>query len=805
MKNLLFIFVCLPCFVQAQSDCRGYVGDEVFQANRIGALFSPQGGKFASLNHDGYFKAPYTSENSPSTIYASAPWIGGYKDGELKLAGTSFAFIKQDYYTGPLNPEATTYPDLCNYFDHIWSVSRGEIEQHILDAADGNIEDTIHGIFGWPAQGNMFFGHFNPFELPTDHNGGWAEFDDLNDNGIYEPQSGEYPFILLKGVPYIPEQIFWMVFNDQGPHEQTNGNPLGVEIQLTVFGFNCNNNTVLNNTLFNTYKIINQDGIELDSVYFGMWTDYDLGCSADDYIGSDSVRHTEFVYNDEVDGDSGGDCSTGAKTYGDLPPVQSMTYLSHPMHSFLADGLHPANHDITPEFPQESYVLLSGKWIDGTPITPEGDGYNPGYPGGSTHFLYNGDPRDSLQWSWYQESIDFGDPRAVSSVYLNTLQPQESVIVETAYMFHQDSSLDHLDQVGFMYSNIDSLFKMIADTTLYCLRSPACTERDCVWPGDFNHNGIADHFDILYWGVVKDSFGPQRDGRINWDGHSADPWALTIPGDLNAKHGDGNGNGIVNDEDIDRNIRHYLLTNPYYEPQAFFPEGPEIVLTSGQMWMDGRIPNIRIQAGVNIPNVLGLAYEIDFDTMLYEIQGFRAPICPEVDSILCLHSNDYDPIDTYFEISPRYGFVKTDHLPLEIEARFNFDRLVSGLALKEGVTFADIPDTVIIRLKNLIAIDAEGNDLHIGSGPLVVYKQGIVGIQDPVSVPTEVYPNPATGTIQIETTAETDAQVFSIQGQLIRHLTSAEVQLPVDVSALAPGIYIFRISATGESIKVVVQ
>jgi len=48
-------------------------------------------------------------------------------------------------------------------------------------------------------------------------------------------------------------------------------------------------------------------------------------------------------------------------------------------------------------------------------------------------------------------------------------------------------------------------------------------------------------------------------------------------------------------------------------------------------------------------------------------------------------------------------------------------------------------------------------------------------------------------------------QIYSIQGQLIRHLTSSEIQKPVDISGFAPGIYILRILATGESIRVVVQ
>ncbi len=809
MKNLLFILALLPIIIYAQNDCTGYSGKQVFQANKIGGMFYPNGVKFSNNSFntsDGYFKAPYTSENSPSTIYASAPWIGGYKNGELKLAGTSFGFDSQDYYTGPLRAEAATYPFLCGYFDHIWSVSRRDIEAHIADASDGSIEDTLPSIFGWPAEGNIFFEQFNSFALPTDHNGGWADFDDLNSNGIYEPHLGEYPHIRLKGVAYIPEQIMWMLFNDQGIHEQSNGDPLGIEIQLTVYGFHCQNNSVLNTTLFNTYKIINQDAIKLDSLYFGMWTDYDLGCSYDDYIGSDSMRSTEFIYNDEIDGDTDGGCATHVESYSFYPPVQSMTYLSHPMNSFLADGLHPANHDITPKFPEESYTLLTGNWIDGTPITPDSNGYNPGYPGGTTHFLYHGDPRDSLQWSWYQESIAFGDPRTVSSVYLNTLAPNESAIVETAYMFHQDSSLNHLEQVGFMYANIDSLLKIISDADLSCVRFPICDDKDCVWPGDFNHNGKADHFDVLYWGVMKDRVGAKRNGLINWDGYFADPWSLELPDDLNSKHGDGNGDGHVDMEDLDRNTKHFSLTNPYYQSASNYPPGPHLVLSAQPINENGEIRNFRIKAGIELHDVLGLAYEIEFDTSLFTFEK-KISFCPADSNFLIFTDEEYEIESSSIQFENAYSCVNIKHQTTFIDQGFVFQRDWPGLGLKlrPELSPADIPDSTIIRLKNLIALDAEGNDLHIGSEQLVVYREGIVGIHDPSETKTEVYPNPTDDNIQIESAIETEAQLYSLQGQMVRHLSSSELESPVDLSSLPAGMYILRILATGESIKLIIQ
>ena len=811
MKYLLFYFICITSFLQAQDNCIGKGADQLFQGNRIGASFSPQGSKF--LPGYDYFKVPYTSENSPYTLFASSPWIGGYNNGELKISAQRYAEETHlDFYIGPLLEDAVPLDTECYRYNKIWSSNRNDILRHIADfALDGEISDTITSVFGWPAEGNNYFSAINGFELPIGHRGGWADFSDNNNNEVYEPHLGEHPCIYVNDSKHIPEEIMWMVFNDQGPHTASGGLPLGVEIQLTVFAFNCQDNTVLNNALFNNYKIINQNSVPLDSVQFGMWSDYDLGCSEDDFAGCDSTRNTEYAYNQDIrDGDINGYCITEITPgYGDFPPIQSLTYLSHRMTSFIVNPLghfNPYPYPYPqPYQPAQYYNLLNGEWRDGSPITEFENGYNPGSSYPITKYLYPGDPRDLSQWSQNSFSPSYGDPSTLSSAYIGELLPYVPVTIETVYLFHQDSSLDHIGQIGFMQYQIDSLLQLLKDTTLPCTAFQYCEGEDCVWPGDFDHNGIADHYDLLYWGVMKDQWGPPRDGKINWDGHLADSWSLTLPNLLNAKHGDGNGNSVINEEDLDRNIQHYLLINPYYEPQALFPEGPEILLTSGPMEPSGRIRNLRVRTGITLENVLGLAYEIDFDTSIYKLQNFRAPLCPADSNIICLYSDTYFPIDPNFEISSRYSFVKTDHQPMELEEGTILDILFGGLNLKEGIDVSAIPDTVIIRLKNLIAIDPFGNDLYIGSNVLRIPRDEIVGIHDPTPTATLVYPNPAEETLQIHTELETEAQIFTIQGQFIRQLTSAEIKKPVDISSLLPGIYVVRILGSGESIKVVIQ
>ena len=800
----LFGLFC-PALIFAQQNCLG--GNEVsriFQTNHVSASFSPQGNKFLPLR--GYLKAPYTSENCAYTIFASSPWIGGFLNGQLGVSAQRYAgYNFQDLYSGPLQENALPLGSDCYRYNKIWSVGKEDILHHIEDfESDGMISDTLLSVFGWPSTGNNFFAEINGFELLPDHAGGWADFFDRNQNGNYEPELGEYPCIILRGQPYIPDEIFWMVFNDQGPHTYSNGLPLGVEVQVTVFGFNCTDNTLLNYTIFNTYKVINQNSVNLDSVFFGMWTDYDLGCIEDDYHGCDTTRNCEFVYNrDPLDGDVGIECTADVSTYGSHPPVQSYTYLSHKMTSYISAPWVPQ----FPYFPQEYYNFLNGHWRDGTQITVHGNGYNPGSSYPTTRYLFFGDPQDSSQWSLNSYRPTVSEPSTLSAAYLGQLKPYESEKIETVYMFHQDSSLDNIQQVGFMQYQIDSLIKLLDEGQWSCKPFPYCEDLDCVWPGDFNHNGIADHFDLLYWGVMKDSTGSRRDGKINWEGHFADPWSLELPDGFNAKHGDGNGDGKVDMEDLDRNLIHFLYTTPFYTANDQYPPGPHLRISADPLNEMGELRNFKISVEAEIDNVLGIAYELEYDTSLFDIPLLLEYFPSEVSAISYL--GDTYGVYTSYDINDRtkLAYVYSDHQERSIPQGSIFQKSLSHryVHLKPGITPEQIPDSMIFRLKNLIAIDAEGNDLHIGSNPLIVYKQDIVGITDPGHVPPEIYPNPSIGQITIITDHPSDIEVIDLHGRRQRIISGEEATHPVSLEGLPQGVYFLRFLESGEVLKLLIQ
>jgi hypothetical protein len=787
--SLFFTFL-LPLLGYGQNNCEGSFTEYFLNSNNIRASFFARGNKFTNGSTSG-FLVPYPSPQRLSTIFASSPWIGGYDDaGNLKLAAETYpGYVFKDFSVGPLSFIGVPIDSICGKFDHAWTVYYEDIKMHMLDFyQDFKIDDTIASVFLWPGRGNKYFEKYYGFKLPNDTQG-LAPFSDANGNNIYDPENGDYPDPMPHSTNSpIPDQMLWMVFNDVDTNQISGHRPLRFEIHLTAYAFHCQDNEVLNNTIFNSYKIIDRAVSPLDSVFFGMWTDYDLGCSTDDAIGSDSTRNTEFVYNaDDEDGDVGLDCTSGADTYAEEPPVQSMTYLSHPMHSFITASPET-------DTPIEYYRQLNGEWPDGTPVTPEGSGYNPGSGLSPVKFLFSGDPRDTADWTSVKNFPDGGDLRTVSSVYLGRMDPGAVREVITAYMFHYDSAANHLEQITRMNENIDSLIKFLSFQGFACTPFPICDDNDCVWPGDFDNNGIADHRDYLMWGVLNGLTGPERNGLISWRGHYAEDWSNDLQG-INAKHGDGDGNGEVNLNDVNINTENFLLKNKNYVDEATYTPGTDIILVANPTIDDqGRIRNFSVRAGHDLQNILGITFEVEYDT-----SQFRSFIpfqsWPE-DTYDLIYRPQYDP-SKFIPAS----YVQTNNTGISIDSNFTFLRMPgSGFSVKPGLP---IPDSTVIRLRNLKGIDPEGNDLDLGSIPIVIYRNTTTGISKINEESISIYPNPARSLLYAEVQHEVTGRIINVNGQIIKTCTIVP-DAPIDITGLSPGVYFLKMDSIAGAFRFLV-
>jgi len=412
-----------------------------------------------------YYEVPANGGNH--AIFAGALWMGGVDPaGNLKLAAIRFRQNGNDFWPGPLTTDGSASIDAatCTLWDRFFRMSRQMVETHryyfsliaqgIDPSTDPLFEDGYsipQEILEWPAEGDVGLGQ--SFNI--------APFADLRDPvtgeiittpGVYEPDQGDYPLydldqeidcrtrLVTDPVPLFGDFTMYWVFNDKGNvHTESQGEPIGMEIQAQMFGFTTNDE--INNMTFCNYVLINRGTLNLENTYFAQWVDSDLGNFNDDFVGCDVLRGLGYSYN----GDDDDEGNTSGPGYGAQPPAIGVDFFEGPYqdpdginndygigegealnglgYRNPADSIKPFGIDtiidnerfgmrrflfhnnsdgpaptLDPQLPAEYYNFVRGIWRNGVPMTFGGTGYNPTCTTClESDFMFPGDT-DPLNW-----------------------------------------------------------------------------------------------------------------------------------------------------------------------------------------------------------------------------------------------------------------------------------------------------------------------------------------------------------------------------------------------------------------------
>jgi len=422
-----------------RADCAPARSEIDMSINNVRARLLAGGDVWWNLT-DGKYIVPKVEPGSGlpevSSIFAGAVWLGGYDPaGNLKLAAQQYRNSNaNDFWPGPLDPETGTVDrETCANWDKHFRVLGDNIRQFIRDFNNAeergeklSIRDIPEDVLGWPARGNPHFKRIHGFDLPNTTQG-LAGFFDRNNDMKYDPLDGDYPIIEIRGCPvpqYPDEMIFW-IYNDAGSiHTQTQGHPIQMEVQVQAFAYATNDE--VNNMTFQRYKLINRATQSIDSTYFAMWVDPDLGCPQDDYIGADTSRSLAYVYNeDAIDGIVGCECND-INTYCEHVPMLGIDYFRGPLDEHgeeigMSSFTYYNNRGVgewpdamtDPEVAIEYYRYMSGSWKDGTPFTYGGDAYN--VDGEPIRYAFTEAPNDASGWSMCTANLNYGDRRMIQA------------------------------------------------------------------------------------------------------------------------------------------------------------------------------------------------------------------------------------------------------------------------------------------------------------------------------------------------------------------------------------------------------
>ena len=435
LASLLLLAVSVPtahaqaCDEIAQSSFS--LSDVSANLYNDGALFWRGGDLSYTVPKDGGVKP----------IFAGNLWVGGTVNGEPRIAAADFG--DWEFRPGPLGDDGVPLPEGCTAYNRIYTVTAPELAAFEAgNPPSPRLADWPVGL-GAPAidaQGDPV--------VPT------------RVDQTVDLDAGERPVI------YGTETAFW-VMNDVRSHFNTGSEPLGVEVRVMAFLVNDPDTPALDQGSFYRVETINKSGVPIGDVRVAMWMEYDLGDFDDDYIASDPGRSLGYVYNadDFDDPDAGG--------YG-VPPALGVDVLSGGWSSlFYENTASDETGNPSRGATEEWFNLLRGRWLDATPITRGGLGYNPGSVD-FTRWQWDGDPVTLGFWTednpfGQGEARETGDRRAITSALPAELPPGASHTVDFAIVFGQGT--DRLDSVTELRAASDLVQARYDDGSLFATTS----------------------------------------------------------------------------------------------------------------------------------------------------------------------------------------------------------------------------------------------------------------------------------------------------------------------------------------------
>lgn len=449
-----------------------------------------------------HFEVPAGGDTHP--LFSAGLWIGGMSVGnQLHLAAMNYETLTNaDFFPGPLTNDGSASIDQATStaYDHVWSALGSDIALQqayctCLSTPGCDVAVEFPGYqmpasFGdWPAMG----------DINASQDLYLAPFIDYNADGDYNSNDCDAPCI--RG-----DQMLYTIFNDKLQFHQHSGcQPLGVQVQAMPFAY-AGVNDALDHTVFVRYVITNQSTQTYLSTSIGLFTDFDLGGYNDDYIGSDPVRNLWYVYNaDNSDGDEG-----GTNGYGTQPPAFGAVVFQGPrldLNNLDAEdpstlpawngsgfddgyidnergGLDRVAYMLNSGTPAMSdpvscpnfFNYLTGFWVDNTPQTYGGTGYDPNDPDAiDARFAFPGDTDPSgvgtggvaqAPWSEVSAGNTAGDRRAMGVMTPFTFEPGMVQEIVIGFVYARASSGGPQASIAALQARVDSISPLFGDAVL---------------------------------------------------------------------------------------------------------------------------------------------------------------------------------------------------------------------------------------------------------------------------------------------------------------------------------------------------
>lgn len=325
-----------------------------------------------------------------------------------------------------------------------------------------------------------------------------------------------------------------------------------------------------------------------------------------------------------------------------------------------------------------------------------------------------------------------------------------------------------------------------------------------VFPGDANHDQIANNLDLLPIGLHFGTSGPIRqNASLNWEGQTATNWGDTLTNGIDIKHTDCDGNGLIDADDTLAIVLNYNSVHTSNKSAGAasgvplsFEEFPSVINPGDTLELEIHLGNM----DTNAVDFYGIAFSMEYDTSLVEPNG----ISMRFDSswlgtmgqdMITLYHDEFDTGITDIAL------VRTDH-----QDRSGFGKIADIIiVMDDDISKREIP--LNLNWADVFAINAQATEIPVTGQPGTSVLE-TTPIEPALQAEIRIYPNP----IQAGQSLHIRSGRQAIQSIRLFSLTGSEILLPtqptrtraaaLDLNSFSPGIYFLHIQTdTGSLVK----
>ena len=310
-----------------------------------------------------------------------------------------------------------------------------------------------------------------------------------------------------------------------------------------------------------------------------------------------------------------------------------------------------------------------------------------------------------------------------------------------------------------------------------------------VWPGDTDTTQHVDNFDLLNIGLAYGNTGTARNtASIVWDGYLTPDWTKVTPvSNINFKHMDCNGDGIINMQDTVAISNNWNASYSYNKSSA--GTIPLYIQPITPNTNNASLPIMFGDASITANDIYGIAFTISYDTSLVEPNTIDIAIDA---SWLGTAGTDLIKIhkDFYIDGMVQIAITRTDGVDID-----GFGQIASLIfTIQDDIMQRDVLKFPF-EISNVKTINA--NEVEILTNPMQT-ELNVISTntnQLDLSQLVHVFPNPTSNVLNIQSEDLTIEQITltNIAGQVIETKMINNYQTELYMQNLPNGIYTLSI------------